>query len=240
MSTTNIRPVKYIFLDVVAYTKRTIEAQCDIITTLNKIVKDTVDELSIGEGSVIYIPTGDGICIALVDATLPYDIHVSIAKDILSRLWMHNQFEEDKSRKFEVRIGINQSDDNLVKDINDRENVTGGGINNARRIMDLADGSQILVSSTVYDILHLREKYLNAFAKYAAPVKHGLVLDVYQLVKADIEGLNVNPPSTFATPRKPEPKLPKLTAYYFAHSIKNEDFILNKARETGGYYSNWL
>ena len=114
----DIKAVKYVFLDVVAYTRRTVEVQCDIITTLNKIVKGVIDELHIiEESSVIYIPTGDGICIALVDATLPYDIHITIAKNILSAIWTYSQSLEDNYRKFEIRIGINQSDDNLVRDI---------------------------------------------------------------------------------------------------------------------------
>jgi len=240
MTRGNIIPVKYVFLDIVAYTKRSIEAQCDITRMLNRIVKGILDEYNIGRSSVIYIPTGDGICIALIDATLPYDIHVTIAKDILSAIWAYSHSQEDNSRKFEVRIGINQSEDNLVRDINGRVNVTGVGINNARRIMDLADGSQILVSRAVYEVLHPREKYPNAFVKFTAPVKHGLVLDVYQLFQVSASGLNVKPPSSFVSPPTLEPKLTKLAAYYFAHAIKNERFILNKARESVGYNDNWL
>jgi len=240
MSTSDIKPIKYVFLDVVAYSNRIIEAQCDITNALNEIVKGSINRYKISNDSLIYIPTGDGICIALLDATLPYDIHITIALEILRRIWVYNSSMADKMRKFEVRIGINQSDDNVVEDINGRKNVTGAGINNARRIMDLADDSQILVSRTVYDTLHQRKEYFGAFSsRFTKTVKHGVVLEVYQLIRANIAGFNVDPPSSLATPPKPEPKLTKLTAYYFAHAIKNERFILNKARESA-YRDNWL
>lgn len=227
MSALKIILIKYVYIDVVAYTQRSIEAQCDIITTLNKIVKEVLAGLRVNRSSVIYIPVGDGICIALDGTTLAYDIHIDIAKNILSAIWTHNQSLEDNSRKFEVRIGINQSEDNLIHDINNSLNVAGAGINNARRIMDLADGSQILVSRAVYDILYPREKYLKAFRRFSATVKHGVVLDVYQLVDEGVTSLNVNPPSILASTPMPEPKLSKLAAYYFAHCIKNREFIIS-------------
>jgi hypothetical protein len=233
MTTDSIQPVKYIFLDVVAYTKRTIEAQCYIIGALNRIVKGAINRYHINEDSVIYMPTGDGICIALLGARLDYDIHVTVAKEILRRLHVNNSRVNLNWKKFDIRIGINQADDNLIIDIKGEKNVAGAGINNARRIMDLADADQILVSSTVYENLHPRKKYYHAFSgEYRKEVKHGLVLTMHQLISPDISGVDVNPPSNLIPATRPEPKLPKLTAYHFAHSIKNEKFFLNKARES--------
>jgi hypothetical protein len=240
MPTNNIIPVKYIFLDVVAYTNRTIEAQCYIVKALNRIVKGTINRYHISDNSVIYIPTGDGMCIALLGVDLQYNMHVTIAKEILRRVWVNNSRVKYNWRQFEVRMGINQSDDNMVTDVNGRKNVAGAGINNARRIMDLADASQILVSSTVYENLHPRKEYYHAFSKeFTKEVKHGLILKMHQLVKPDTDWLDVNPPSSFVITPTPEPKLPKLTAYYFAHSIKNQDFIIRKIREDLSNH-NWL
>jgi len=235
MPTGTIIPVKYVFLDVVAYTKGTIEAQCYIIEALNRIVKGAINRYHISDGSVIYIPTGDGMCIALLGIGLQYDVHMTVAKEILRRVWVNNSRVKQDWRKFEVRVGINQGDDNVVTDINNRENVAGAGINNARRIMDLADARQILVSSTVYENLHPRKEYYQAFSQeFRKEVKHGLVLKMHQLVRPDANWLNVNPPSSLVSsprPPEPEPKLTKLLAYYFAHLIKNEDLILDKVRE---------
>lgn len=232
MPRSNIIPAKYVFLDVVQYTKKPIEAQCDVIRALNDIVKDAIGVYEISDDLVIYIPTGDGICIVLLSGTLQFDIHMKVALEILGGISSYNAAIKDERRKFEVRVGINQGEDNIVTDINGMKNVAGSGINDARRIMDLADGGQILVSRLVYEVLHQREEYLNSFVEFTAQVKHGRVLDVYQFVPKGTIGLNVNTPSSLiaATP-EPEPKLPQLTAYYFAHSIKNEKFILDKARE---------
>ena len=229
MTTSNIIPVKYVFLDIVAYTKRTIEAQCYLIGALNRIVRGAINRYHVDEDSFIYIPTGDGICIALLGTNLPYDIHVSIAKEILRRIHVNNSRVTANWKKFEARVGINQCDDNIVTDINDRNNVTGAGINNARRIMDLADASQILVSNIVFENLHPRKAYNRAFSQeFQHEVKHGLVLKTYQLVEPDANWLNVDTPLILAKKVKPEPKLTKLIAYYFAHSIKNRKFLLSK------------
>lgn len=237
MTTENIRPVKYVFLDVVAYTQKSIEAQCDIIKALNEIVKGVVGQLGIQSDSVIYLPTGDGICMVLINPNLPYDIHVTVANDILYAIDQHNQSLQTDTRKFEVRIGINQSEDNLVVDINERDNVAGSGINNARRIMDLADGGQILLSRIIYDILNKRDKYLNAFNKYITKDKHGNLLEVYQFRRPSATWLNSNPPSQLVVQPTPEPKLSKCAAYYFAHAIKNRDFILSKRVDKLQHYA---
>ena len=54
MPTQNVRLVKYVFLDVVAYTKRSTEAQSYIIKTLNYIVKGAINRYHISSESVIY------------------------------------------------------------------------------------------------------------------------------------------------------------------------------------------
>lgn len=237
MSEEDIRLIKYVSLDVVNYGSRTVETQIHITTTLNTMVKSVCDELDIRERSVIYIPAGDGMCIAIFGDASPYDIHVTVAQSILVRLWEYNKTEENDSRQFEVRIGLNQSDDNIIEDINGNKNFTGGGINNARRIMDEADGNQILVSAAVFDSLNQRERYRGKFKKFEANLKHGGITNVYQLVKPEVPCVDVNPPSNLTA--TPEPKLTKLTAYYFAHSIKNEKFILEKLA-TDSVYSYYL
>lgn len=228
MTKDSIIPVKYVFLDVVAYTTRTVEAQCYLIKAFNRIVKGAINKYHISDDSIIFLPTGDGMCIALL-GVLPYDVHVRIAKEILHRIYVNNSRVKDNWRQFEVRVGINQGVDNIVIDVNARKNVTGAGINNTRRIMDLADARQILVSNMVYEDLHPRKAYYDAFSQeFTYEVKHGLVLKIHQLVKPDADWLNINTPSIFTVKVKPEPKLTELAAYYFAHSIKNKKFLIDK------------
>lgn len=56
---------KYIFLDIVKFTKRSVEAQSDVIKELNKIVKESVQTNGLQQDNIIFIPTGDGICLAI-------------------------------------------------------------------------------------------------------------------------------------------------------------------------------
>ena len=91
MSLSNTALVKYLYLDVVGFTyKRPVEAQTEIITILNDIVRQATSAL-VSEGEVIYIPVGDGICISLISSTENYDIHIRIAEDIIRRIVsLHN------------------------------------------------------------------------------------------------------------------------------------------------------
>lgn len=184
---------KYIFLDIVGFTRnRKTEAQADIVKQLNIVVNEAVKSQSISEDKVIFIPTGDGICIVLLSVEHPVDIHIKIALDILKNLDAYNTSMPDVTRQFQVRIGINAHPDILVVDINNRQNIAGVGISTASRIMGLADGGHIVVGHSVYSALQSREKYDSAFRSYKATVKHGDVLDIYQLIKQGYKGLNVD------------------------------------------------
>ncbi|HWS71448.1 MAG TPA: adenylate/guanylate cyclase domain-containing protein [Thermoanaerobaculia bacterium] len=179
-----ILPAKYVFLDVVKFTvNRSVEAQSDIVATLNSIVRDSLAhfDLTVEDERVICIPTGDGLCIAILGANTPYDAHVQLACEILERISAHSA-AADPSRRFDVRIGISENTDNVVTDINGRRNVAGAGINVAARVMDVADAAQIVVSQHVYETVAVRERYMNAFRPLSVSVKHGYRLNVYQLI----------------------------------------------------------
>jgi class 3 adenylate cyclase len=155
---------KYVFLDIVAFTKgRSVEAQSDLVAELNSIVRSALEKqkVEIESENTILLPTGDGICIALLEAK-PYDIHLHLALDILAGVSEYNDRTDDTTRKMELKLGINENLDNIVLDINGRRNVAGNGINMARRILDLADGNQILIGQAVYEILSGRKSTCRA------------------------------------------------------------------------------
>lgn len=187
---------KYVFLDIVGFTRnRPVEAQADVITQLNEIVIKTVDEKHIDASHRIFIPTGDGICMALLSNEQPADISIQIALKILERLNIYNASVVDQTRSFKVRIGLESGDDVLVIDINGRQNIAGDGINMAARIMDLADGGQILLGNRVFSSLQSREKYRGRFKEYEVTVKHETRLIVHQFVGEGYVGLNTELPS---------------------------------------------
>jgi hypothetical protein len=223
-------PVKYIFLDVVNYTLgRSVEAQCEIIATLNEIVKTSVREIP--SDNIILIPAGDGICVALLNIETPYDIHLQVALSIIKSIDDYSKNNVDPMRRFKVRIGINSNIDNIVTDINGNKNLAGAGINIASRIMDCADGSQILVSESVYETMHYRERYMKSFTQFSGRGKHGVVLNIFQYIAEGHPELNTAVPAKFIVKPREEDRLSKMLGYCFAHAIKNKDFIVSKAHD---------
>jgi len=137
--------VKYLFMDIVGYTKgRSTDAQSEIIRYQNSIVCEALEAERIKPAHRILIPTGDGMCIALIKGSQPLDILVRLALAILDRIAKHNSIAPDKAHQFEVRIGLNENEDNLVIDINGRPNVAGAGINMAQRVMSKGDAGHVL------------------------------------------------------------------------------------------------
>jgi class 3 adenylate cyclase len=215
-------PAKYVFLDVVGFShNRSIEAQTEIVDAVNRIVIDSVGTHNIADDARIFLPTGDGICLALLNIEDPYDIHMRIALRITEGVEKHNAASTDDQRKFQVRIGINMNVDNLIIDVNGKRNLAGAGINLAQRVMSVADGNQIVVGQPVFDMLNQREKYMKAFRPYIAAAKHGLTLNVYQFVVDGFPGLNVTTPSQFRRESQSEENLSELSAYYLAHAMKH-------------------
>lgn len=143
-TTVQTAEAKHIFVDIVGYThSRSVEAQSDLISTLNRIVNEALRQQQVPHESVIFIPTGDGMCISLINLFSPYDIHLKLGLSILELLESHNKDEKDEMRQFQLRIGINENIDNLIIDINGNKNISGSGINFAARIEGLGDKQQI-------------------------------------------------------------------------------------------------
>lgn len=188
--------VKYVFLDVVDFTKNSVEDQTEIVQTLNGKVADAVRESGILANSLIYLPTGDGICVVIKhDPQQPdsYDVHMRLALNILKGVNEHNTSSGADKPGFEVRIGVNENQDNLIKDINGNDNIAGAGINYAQRFMNLAEGRQIFVGPSAYEILRHHKKYTGAgvFHPYTVTIK-GERLKVYQYVAGGNPGLDTN------------------------------------------------
>lgn len=232
---------KYIYFDIVDFSRdRSVEAQTDIINAINRITADTVTEFGIPIDSIIYIPTGDGICIALLDVHVPYDIHVKLALRLLENIEFYNGGISSDVRKINVRIGVNENVDNIVTDINGRRNVTGAGIIVAQRVMDVGDGGNILVGRTVYDRLHQREYYEDKFKLRRTSIKHGEVIEIYQYMQEGSVGLNTGIPSSLVPPAPldiPKPQLDETTAYYIALLIKHAEFVETQA---GSYRNHFV
>lgn len=186
---------RYICLDIEKYTKREVDAQLTIRSVLDDIVRECVAEEPVlaDESKSIYLPTGDGMCIALLD--IPSDkgtIHLDLALRILKRVREYKSNAGRRELEFDVRIGIHSATDYVVKDINEHRNLAGTGINKAFRVMSIADGGQILVSEEVF--LGLPKQFPRQFRPpYVVKVRHDLPLMVFQFY-GEAYGLNKDVP----------------------------------------------
>ena len=224
MPTAETVNAKYVFLDVVGYSKgRTIEAQSHIIEVLNQAIVESVTASGVAKDQVLLLPTGDGVGIVLIDVMRPYDVDVRLALDLLARIDHLNAAQGDSQRRFHVRVGVNENSDNLVVDVNGNRNVTGLGINQAQRIMSMADGGNVLVGPVVAERLAQRDTYQGKLRAMKLQVKHGVEIRVCQLVDPSIPYLNSHEPTPLA---EDETELiPKFLAVYMGLLLKHSVFV---------------
>ena len=178
-----VRPalVRYVYFDVVNFSQgRSIEAQTDILIHLNQVVAQAVSGIVALSDQTIFLPTGDGICVCLVNLIHPLDLDIRIALDVLDRLFLMRQETVDHSRHYEVRVGLNENQDNLILDVRGSANVVGLGINTAQRIMSVAAPSRLMLGCTVFERLSQREAYRSWIRSVPAIVKHGKRLRCYE------------------------------------------------------------
>ena len=229
--------VKYVFLDVVGFSRgRSVEAQVDIVAALNEVVSRAVGGMGLpldDETQVILLPTGDGICVAIVKLWGAFDIHLALSIEILAHLKAYNDEIKDPARRFEVRIGLNQNVDNLVSDINGRPNVAGAGINTAQRVMNLADNGQILLGEAVHQTLCNREQYMKSFRRFSTYDKHNQELIVHQYIEPDVPGLNIEVPMSFRERAAPRPPLSLYQAYYLLEAMRRHEALIALPRTSG-------
>src|SRR5262249_38263958 len=128
-----------LFLDVVGYSRLSVDDQHDLLAALNTIVRSSRSFLEAEQsGKLMRVPTGDGM--ALVFFSTP-EAPVRCAVEVARSL--------KESSSIEVRMGIHSGPVSKVSDVNDRSNVAGAGINIAQRVMDCGDAGHILLSKHV-------------------------------------------------------------------------------------------
>jgi TolB-like protein/Tfp pilus assembly protein PilF len=166
-----------LFMDLVGYSKLLLDEQREHLQRLTEIVRDT-EQVRAAEAAdrLIRLPVGDGM--ALVFFSSP-EAPVRCAIEISERLKQYPQLK--------LRMGIHSGPVNEVRDVNDRANVAGAGINFAQRVMDCGDAGHILLSKRVAeDLAHSRQwrAYLHDLGECA--VKHGVPVFIVNLYTDEI------------------------------------------------------
>src|SRR5678816_337011 len=166
-----------LFIDVVAYSKLSVNEQHARIEELNEIVRSS-EQFRKAEAAnrILKIPTGDGM--ALVFYKSPEE-PAQCAFEMSRALKEHPRLQ--------IRMGIHSGPISGVVDVNERTNVAGAGINLAQRVMDCGDAGHILLSRHVAEDLAEYERwrpFLHDIGTFE--VKHGVRVSVTNLYSNEV------------------------------------------------------
>src|SRR5213595_9007 len=180
-----------LFIDIVGYSKLSINDQHAAVEELNQIVRAS-EQFQRAEAAsrLLKIPTGDGM--ALVFYTSP-EAPAQCAVEISRALKEHPRLQ--------LRMGIHSGPVSGVVDVNERANLTGAGINMAQRVMDCGDAGHVLLSKHVAEDLEEYEQWRPLLHDLGTcEVKHGLRVGIASLYDNEIG--NSKLPRKFETLRK--------------------------------------
>src|SRR5437870_8501709 len=186
-----------LFIDIVGYSKLSINDQHAAVEELNQVVRAS-EQFQRAEAAsrLLKIPTGDGI--ALVFYTSP-EAPAQCAVEISRALKEHPRLR--------LRMGIHSGPVSGVVDVNQRVNLTGAGINIAKRVMDCGDAGHILLSKHVAEDLEEYEKWRPLLHDLGlCEVKHGGRVSVVNLY--DDQFGNAKLPHRFETLHKRRARVP--------------------------------
>src|SRR6266513_2074550 len=161
-----------LFIDIVGYSKLSINDQHAVVEELNRIVRAS-EQFQRAEAAnrLIRIPTGDGM--ALVFYTSP-EAPAQCAVEISRALKEHPRLQ--------LRTGIHSGPVRGVVDVNERANLAGAGINMAKRVMDCGDAGHILLSKHVAEDLEEYERWRPLLHDLGScEVKHGVHVTIVSL-----------------------------------------------------------
>src|ERR1700736_5953398 len=180
-----------LFIDIVGYSKLSINEQRAAIDELNEVVRGS-EQFQKAEAAarLIKIPTGDGM--ALVFYTSP-EAPAQCAVEISRAIKEHPNLP--------LRMGVHSGPVSGVIDVNGHANLAGAGLNMAQRVMDCGEAGHVLVSKRVADDLGEYEHWRPLLHDLGeCEVKHGMRVSIANL-HADQVG-NPQPPKKFQTLKK--------------------------------------
>jgi len=180
-----------LFIDIVGYSKLSINDQHAAVEELNRIVRASQQfQRAEAANRLIRIPTGDGMVLVFyTNPGAPAQFAVEISRSL------------KEHPRLQVRMGIHSGPVSGVVDVNERANLAGPGINMAKRVMDCGDAGHILLSKHVAEDLEEYEKwrpFLHDLGTCEA--KHGVRVSVVNLY--DDQFGNATLPRKLETVRK--------------------------------------
>jgi TolB-like protein/Tfp pilus assembly protein PilF len=166
-----------LFIDIVGYSKLSINEQRAAVDELTQIVRAT-EQFQKAEGSerLIKIATGDGM--ALVFYTSP-EAPVRCAVELSRVLKDHPQLR--------LRMGVHSGPVSGVIDVTGRTNLAGAGLNLAQRVMKCGDGGHILLSKHVAEDLEEYDEWRPRLHDLGTcEVKHGVPIGITNVYDSEV------------------------------------------------------
>ena len=163
-----------LFLDIVAYSKTSVNEQYDLKTIFNEMIASKLAHVPVN--SRIALDTGDGAAICFMGD--PEDV-LHAAVDIRRTLGLQSRLK--------IRMGLHIGPVRVLNDLNGRGNVVGDGINVAQRVMDFAEPNTLVASRAFYEVVACLSDHGERAFRYLGEHrdKHDRAHEIYAVVTAD-------------------------------------------------------
>lgn len=149
-SATRTHVCSVLFLDLVEYSRNSVEEQVRQKQSLNLLIADALERVR--QWDRVILDTGDGAAVAFIG-----DPEDALVAAIAMR---------GGAGALRMRMGIHLGPVRLVKDLNGQTNVVGDGINAAQRVMSFAEPGQLLVSRSFHDMVaRLSDEHARLFTR---------------------------------------------------------------------------
>jgi class 3 adenylate cyclase len=216
-------PLKVVFVDVHAYSKRRARTQAEVVDAFMACLKEALERLSRQyagitradgldfQDDVIAIPSGDGAAVVFPFAGL-FTVHLDFAKALLDVVHSHNKATGCEKfvahgwcnchPAFNLSVGVSDGQGVIYRDLNGNYNVAGNVINMAACVRQLAGPGRILFTEEAHNkiIDMVDNPYLDEnFRQFdSVGIKHGRRINVYQYMEPDCDSIDSSAPKELA------------------------------------------
>jgi ATP-dependent Clp protease ATP-binding subunit ClpC len=170
-----------LFLDLVGYSTKPADEQVRLIRQLQSLARETPERRRAEKSNTLVgAPAGDGFALAFLggDIAAPLRCAIQLAKLL-----------NERGRGIAVRMGIHCGAVYRYWDVNDNQNLSGPGINDAARVMDVGDDRHIILSEDAASMLRQDARFRpNLHHLGVVTVKHGRIIAISNYVQPE-EGI---------------------------------------------------
>jgi len=221
--------VHFFFIDMVGISdpKMSTKTQIKKISELNKCISDCETYKNESKENMIPISTGDGMAIGFLQGL---EKPLNLAVELHEKLAEYNK-SIIPSETIRVRIGLNNGNVFVIKDIHGNKIFWGPGLIIARRIMDIGEDDHILLGPIMAE--DLRE-YSDEYKKIVKPVhdfniKHNQTLLIYSAYGKNFGNSSI-PTKGIAEKSKMVEEISKLKKSTLYPSIWTSIYVINSEK----------